>query len=150
MKILKIALFIASLSLGVTALAPSQATFADSPASQIKGGLHDIGADNAQTAQSVIPKIVNLLLFFVGAVSVIMIIYGGFKYVTSSGESSAVSSAKNTILYAVIGLVIALVAYGIANFVLTAVNGKPASNAGSNSVNSTKDAAQDAVDNAKK
>jgi len=54
----------------------------------------------------------------VGAAAVIMIIVGGFKYITSSGDSTSVESAKNTILFAVIGLVIALVAQSIVIFVL--------------------------------
>ena len=50
-----------------------------------------------------------------------MIIIGGIKYVTSNGDSSGVTSAKNTILYAVVGLVVAVMAYTIVNFVLTNV-----------------------------
>lgn len=69
----------------------------------------------------VFTTIVNVLLFIIGAVSVIMIIFGGFRYVTSGGDSGGVTSAKNTILYAVVGLVVALLAYAIVNFVLTDV-----------------------------
>lgn len=61
---------------------------------------------------------VNTLLFIIGAVAVIMIIFGGFKYVVSGGDSSAVTSAKNTILYAIIGVIVALLAYAIITFVL--------------------------------
>jgi len=64
---------------------------------------------------------VNLFLFVIGAVAVIMIIFGGFKYVISGGDSSAVTSAKNTILYAIIGLIIALLAYAIIDFVLQTI-----------------------------
>ena len=64
---------------------------------------------------------VSLLLFLVGAVAVIMIIFGGFKYIISGGDSSAVTSAKNTILYAVIGLVVASLAYAIIDFVLDTI-----------------------------
>jgi hypothetical protein len=67
---------------------------------------------------------VNILLFLIGAVAVIMIIFGGFRYVISGGDSSAVTSAKNTILYAIIGLIIAALAYAIIDFVLnTLVSG---------------------------
>lgn len=62
--------------------------------------------------------IVNTLLFIIGAISVIMIIFGGFKYVTSGGDSNGVTSAKNTILYAVIGLIVAVLAFAIIDFVL--------------------------------
>jgi len=64
-------------------------------------------------------KIVNLLLYVIGAVAVIMIVVGGIKYVVSNGDSSAVTSAKNTIFYAVIGIVVAILAYAIVNFVIT-------------------------------
>ena len=62
--------------------------------------------------------ITNVLLFLIGAVSVIMLIIGGIRYTVSGGDSTAVTSAKNTILYAVIGIIVALLAYAIVNFVL--------------------------------
>ncbi len=69
-------------------------------------------------ADGIFQIIVNTLLFIIGAVAVIMLVYGGFKYVTSAGDSSAVTSAKNTILYAVIGIVVALLSWAILDFVL--------------------------------
>ncbi|HJP81555.1 MAG TPA: hypothetical protein VJ841_04135 [Candidatus Saccharimonadales bacterium] len=63
--------------------------------------------------------ITNVLLFIIGAVSVIMLIIGGIRYVVSGGDSGAVTSAKNTILYAVIGIIVAILAYAIVNFVIT-------------------------------
>lgn len=65
--------------------------------------------------------IVNILLYIIGAVAVIMLIIGGIRYVTSGGDSSAVTAAKNTILYAIIGIIVALLAYAIVNFVLTSL-----------------------------
>lgn len=70
---------------------------------------------------SVAKTVVNTLLLILGMVAVIMIIVGGFRYVTSSGDKSALVSAKNTILYSVVGLVIALLAYAIVNFVINQV-----------------------------
>lgn len=70
------------------------------------------------TLPAIIKKIVNLLLYVIGAVSVIMIVIGGIKYTISNGDSSAVTSAKNTIFYAVIGVVVAILAYAIVNFVV--------------------------------
>ena len=75
------------------------------------GGKADIG--------DIITDIVNALLFILAAIAVVMIVIGGIRYTISQGESSAVSSAKNTILYAVIGLAVALFAYAIVNFVIT-------------------------------
>lgn len=68
-----------------------------------------------------IQQIVNVLLFVVGAVAVIVIIVGGLRYVLSGGDQSSVNSAKNTILYAVVGLIVALLAYAIVNFVVAAL-----------------------------
>lgn len=63
--------------------------------------------------------IVNVLLFIIGAISVIMLIIGGIRYTVSGGDSSAVTAAKNTILYAVVGIIVAILAYAIVNFVIT-------------------------------
>ena len=68
-----------------------------------------------------IKKIINIFSIVVGAVSVIMIIIGGFRYIISGGDSSGVTGAKNTILYAIVGLVIVLFAQVIIRFVLTNV-----------------------------
>lgn len=69
----------------------------------------------------VITDIVNIFSVIVGIVSVVMIIYGGFRYVTSGGDSGNVSNAKNTIIYAIIGLVIVALAQFIVQFVLDKV-----------------------------
>lgn len=71
-----------------------------------------------QSVEALIQTIINVLLFIIGAVAVIMIIVGGFRYVTSNGDSSALTGAKNTILYAVIGLIVAIFAYAIVNWVI--------------------------------
>jgi len=68
-----------------------------------------------------VTTITNVLLFVVGALSVIMLIIGGLRYVVSGGNASAVTAAKNTILYAIVGLVVAFLAYSIINFVLGTV-----------------------------
>lgn len=63
--------------------------------------------------------VANALIFLVGAVSVIMIIIGGLRYVLSNGDPKSTESAKNTILYAVIGIVVAIASFAIVNFVTT-------------------------------
>lgn len=67
---------------------------------------------------NVIKAVVDTLSVVVGIVAVIMIVIGGFKYITSSGDSSNIQSAKNTILYAIVGLVIVALAQAIVAFVL--------------------------------
>lgn len=66
---------------------------------------------------TIFTSISNALIFIVGAVSVIMIIVGGLRYVLSSGDPKAISAAKDTILYAVIGIIVAIAAFGIVSFV---------------------------------
>lgn len=64
--------------------------------------------------------ITNVLLFIIGAIAVIMLVVGGIRYTTSAGDSAAVTSAKNTILYAIVGIVVALLAFAVVNFVIGA------------------------------
>lgn len=73
------------------------------------------------TINTLITQIVNIFSIIVGIISVIMIIYGGFRYVTSGGDSNNVSNAKNTIIYAIIGLVVVALAQFIVQFVLDKV-----------------------------
>ena len=63
--------------------------------------------------------IINTVLGVVAVVAVVFIIVGGVQYITSSGDTGKAMKAKNTIMYAVIGLVIALLAFAIVNFVLS-------------------------------
>jgi hypothetical protein len=67
---------------------------------------------------SIARKIINIISVIIGFVAVIMIIYGGFRYITSGGDSGRVGDAKNTILYGIIGLVIVALAQVIVQFVL--------------------------------
>lgn len=75
------------------------------------------GVDNS-AIKTIAAKITNTFSIIVGAASVIMIIYGGFRYITSGGESGRVGAAKNSLLYAIVGLVIVAIAQLIVHFVL--------------------------------
>lgn len=68
---------------------------------------------------SIFVTVTNILLFIIGAIAVIMLIVGGIRYVVSSGDQTAVTSAKNTILYAIIGIIVAFLAYAAVNFIST-------------------------------
>lgn len=72
---------------------------------------------------STIQTVFNTVLIIVGILAVVMIIYGGIRYTTSRGDSKATGEAKNTILWAVIGLAVALLALAIVNFVIGALSG---------------------------
>lgn len=75
-------------------------------------------SQKSQTVQGGVKTTVNTLLFIVGIASVIVIIIGGLRYILSGGNSASINSAKDTILYAVIGIVVALLGYAIVNFTL--------------------------------
>lgn len=78
----------------------------------------DSGQTAAQRVDQIVEQIINIMSLVVGVVAVVMIIIGGFKYVTSGGDSGNVSGAKNTILYAVVGLVVVALAQVIVRFVV--------------------------------
>lgn len=124
------------LTLGAPALVPALAStaFADNITDNLCKGVEDAtqagtcstsGLDTSGSLSSIAKQIVNVLSIIVGVVAVIMIIVGGFKYITSGGESSNVSGAKNTLIYAIVGLIIVAIAQFIVHYVLST-----ASNAG--------------------
>lgn len=88
------------------------------------GGSEICGAaTGGETAESIIKNVINLMLVILGMIAVIMIIIGGIRYATSNGDSNQITSAKNTVLYAVIGLIVAIFSFAIVNFVLDAFSG---------------------------
>ena len=78
-------------------------------------------SDATSKLNNLVHTIVNLLSAIVGIVAVIMIIFGGLRYITSGGNDTSVTSAKNTILYAIIGLIIVALAQLIVRFTLNKV-----------------------------
>jgi hypothetical protein len=112
----------------IVAIVSSVLTILCAPASQAFNlGLQE-GVDSAKGADQatdlfgvdgVFTTITNVLLFVIGAISVIMIIIGGIRYVVSGGDSANVTAAKNTILYAVVGIIVAILAYALVHFVVT-------------------------------
>lgn len=122
MKQFKTALLSLALMCGLVGVAalPAQAAVCTGSAKEcITKGVNQVddGTD-ANDLNRIIKNVVNVLLFIVGIAAVIMIIIGGLKYVTSSGDQAQVTSAKNTIIYSVIGLLVAAMAYAIVNFVV--------------------------------
>lgn len=97
---------------------------------QVSNGIDVAGSSNAGTAgscggsgiqqgiQNTAKVAINILSIVVGVVAVIMIIYGGFRYITSGGESGNVEGAKKTLLFAIVGLVIVALAQIIVHWVL--------------------------------
>jgi lysylphosphatidylglycerol synthetase-like protein (DUF2156 family) len=111
----------------VLALGVSTVTGVSEASAQIGKGLNATntgqGPRNLTGSNGVFLTVVNVLLFIIGAISVIMLIYGGIRYTVSGGDTAAVTAAKNTILYAIVGLIIAFFAYAIVNFVIGSLTG---------------------------
>lgn len=72
---------------------------------------------------SVFRTVTNVLLFIIGAVSVIMLVIGGIRYTISGGDQNQVTAAKNTILYAIIGIIVAILAFAAVDFVIKSFTG---------------------------
>lgn len=114
------------LSAAVTSFAASVYLTANDAAAQVAGVQN--GANSAKGVDQPVDLIgdggtfsviTNVLLFIVGAIAVIMIVIGGLRYVLSGGNSEQITAAKNTILYAIVGIIVALLAYAAVNFVLS-------------------------------
>ena len=69
--------------------------------------------------ESFIANLLNGVYFVIGVLAVGYIIYGGVRYTMSAGDASKVATAKNTIMYAIIGLIVSLLAFAITNFVIS-------------------------------
>jgi multisubunit Na+/H+ antiporter MnhB subunit len=119
LKIITISVFAL---IGTAVLTPVYTTNVHADAAgSIKEGVNSIGGnegDNDISLGSRIKTVTNVLLYVLGAIAVIMIIVGGIRYTTSNGDASSIKSAKDTILYAVVGVVVAILAYAIVNFAI--------------------------------
>lgn len=124
LKLLLLAPFFVT-AFGLTPVLVSAADCANpgSPAEAIQCGTDNAagvpqGSNPSNTLDDTIANVVDLISLVVGVVAVIMIIVGGFRYITSGGNQESVKSAKNTIIYAIIGLIIVALAQIIVKFVL--------------------------------
>ena len=117
-------LLVPALLLGLSFVAtPAYAADCDTTNLSISSGA-DCAAGNGQENttlfggdESIFTKVTNVLLFLVGAISVIMLIIGCIRYVISGGDQAQVTSAKNTILYAIVGIIVAFLAFAAVKFV---------------------------------
>lgn len=73
---------------------------------------------------STIEAVINILLFVIGAGAVVMLVIGALRYTLSAGDAQAAASAKNTIMYAIIGIIVAVLAFAIANYIFDQVSGE--------------------------
>jgi hypothetical protein len=118
-------LFIFAVPLAITSTVSAQVDIAGNVCTGTKGNLTGTpnSGDCTKTGVSTFDKYVkfalNLISIIVGIAAVFMIIFAGLRYITSGGKEEGVKNAKNTILYAVIGLVVVALAQIIVHFVLT-------------------------------
>ena len=100
----------------------STASLSGSASAQVSEGINtattsEMKGKSIDGKDGLIKTVVNVLLWAVGILSVIMIIFSGFRYITSAGDSSKTKSAQSTLIYSVVGLIVAIMAYAIVNMV---------------------------------
>lgn len=127
----KLLIIVAALTMAVPVIVPVQASAATctgigsyinqgaNSAVGNSGGCTTTSGSITSGVEALAKKVINIFSIIVGVISVIMIIYAGLRYITSGGESGGVSGAKNTLLYAVIGLIIVVLAQVIVRIVLS-------------------------------
>ena len=110
------------LGLMVAPALPAQALFEsakNNACAGITGTASDCGTTGNTAVGNLTRTIINLLSIAVGVVSVVMIIIGGFKLVTSGGDPAKAKSGRSTVIYALIGLAVAVLAQVLVNLVFT-------------------------------
>lgn len=124
---LLITLSLIGLSGSVWALQAPGAVYAEDPQGEICKGIgavsgsgNDCSSDVSLT--EIVRNVINIFSIIIGIVAVIMIMVGGFRYITAAGDSSRLSGARNTIVFAIVGLVVAALAQVIVRFVLSNVD----------------------------
>lgn len=121
-----------AINVGVISAASAATTFAADNTGAVcegigiaGGGSSDCSDSGGLTVEGVIKNVINILSLVIGVVAVFMIMFAGFKFITANGDANAVSSARNTIIYAIVGLVVAALAQVIVKFVLVKVTTPP-------------------------
>ena len=84
-----------------------------------------VESTSSPSVRTVVSAAVTILSYIIGIASIIMILVGSFKYITSAGDSAKVGNAKTTIMYALIGLVVAALSMSLVRFVLHQATSTP-------------------------
>lgn len=115
-------------TIGAVALMGVQSVSAQALTTDELFGGEDTGAEFASTAGlgeadlvDTIAQIIRVALGFLGVIAVVIILLGGFKWMTAGGEDTKVTEAKKLIFSGIIGLVIVIAAYAIASFVIESI-----------------------------
>lgn len=134
-KISKI--IIAGAGAATLGLVYTQNAFADGLSNVQSGVTKTKDAAGGLSMQTVISTVIGTMLFIVGLLAVVMLIYGGIRYVTSHGDKAQVTAAKETIMYAVVGLVVAIAAFAVVQWITNDVFKGGASSGSSSSESSS-------------
>ena len=129
------------------AFLPIAPTFAEQCSSKVCSGTNypdsvkaACGCGNStKQLPDVVINIINAVIGISGIIAVVFIVIGGINYMTSTGDAGKVKKAKDTILYAVIGLVICALSFTIVNWAISTINNNSNSNSGSNNPNTSED-----------
>lgn len=112
---------VASVTLMAGGMIALPANAASDTSGGLRGGIQTTKTDDMPEdltgSDGIINTVINTMLFIVGILSVIMIIYAGIRYATAHGDKGQVESAKNTLIYAIVGLVVSILAYALVNWV---------------------------------
>jgi type IV secretion system pilin len=107
------------LSLTTCAIAPATVAAIDSNAKEkFNSSVGGTGGSDATALPELIKNTINIMLYIAGVIAVVIIVVGSLRFVTSEGDAQAANKAKNSVVYALVGLVVAVLAYAIVNFVL--------------------------------
>ena len=82
---------------------------------------NDINVPKASLNNSTIANVLHVVFGFAGAIAFLMIVIGALQYVLSEGKPEATAKAKDTILYALVGLVVCILAFAIVGFVFNRI-----------------------------
>jgi len=137
-KIGTVMLLVPALVLGVGFFAPMQNASADcTPSGGLGGAIggnndciqSGAGTSGLQTrglfdsGNGIVSTVINVMLFIIGILCVVMIIFSGIRYTISRGKQEEVKAAKDTLMYSIVGLIIAIIAYAVVNWVFGAISG---------------------------
>lgn len=109
--------------LGMTSVALVQPVGAasdldDDICNDISGDLADVaGCNTDKRGDEVANSVIEIVIGLIGVLAVFVMIYGGFIFLTSTGDASKVAKGRNILIYGVVGLVVAILAYAIVKFV---------------------------------
>ena len=123
-RLLAVPMLVLGLGVGAVVLVgtPASAVDCSTDSMTISGGANCAQGDETPSDLfgdgGIFQTVTNILLFIIGAIAVIMLVIGGIRYTTSNGDSNQVTAAKNTIMYAIIGIIVAILAFAVVNFVI--------------------------------